>query len=243
MRRSGGQWLTRFSALMVALIVLGACSAPWSDDDPTPTPDQSAAAASGDPELASSCWTPDQRIEGDNVANQYSQPPAMAIDVNKTYTADIQTNLGSFTVEFYPQDAPNTVNNFICLANDGYYNNTPFHRIMAGFMFQGGDPTGTGAGGPGYRFNDEPINKDYEKGTLAMANAGPNTNGSQFFVCVDNLTAKGMLQKNYTIFGKVIDGMDVVDKIAAVPVGRNSRGENSVPQQPVTLESVTVNEK
>jgi cyclophilin family peptidyl-prolyl cis-trans isomerase len=243
MRHNGRRWLSRFSTLLVALILLGACSAPGSDDDPTPTPEQGAMGAPGNAALASTCWTSDQRIEGDNVAKQYSQPPAMAIDVNKSYTADIKTNLGSFTVEFYPQDAPNTVNNFICLANDGYYNNTPFHRIIAGFMFQGGDPTGTGAGGPGYRFNDEPITKDYEKGTLAMANAGPNTNGSQFFVCVDDLSAKRMLQKNYTIFGKVIDGMDVVDKIAASPVGRSRTGEMSAPQQPVTLESVTVNEK
>jgi cyclophilin family peptidyl-prolyl cis-trans isomerase len=176
--------------LVLAVILLGACSAPWSEDDPTPTPGQSAVTAPGDAELASRCWTPDQQTEGDNVAKQYSQPPAMAIDVNKTYTADIKTNFGTFTVEFYPQDAPNTVNNFVCLANDGYYNNTPFHRIISGFMFQGGDPTGTGAGTPGYRFNDEPINKDYVKGTLAMANAGPNTNGSQFFVVLDNLTTK-----------------------------------------------------
>jgi cyclophilin family peptidyl-prolyl cis-trans isomerase len=152
----------------------------------------------------------------------------MAIDPNKTYTADIATNFGTFTVEFYPQDAPNTVNNFICLANDGYYNNTPFHRIIAGFVIQGGDPTGTGAGGPGYRFNDEPISRDYVKGTLAMANAGPNTNGSQFFVVLDNLT--GRLPKNYTVFGQVTNGIDVVDKIAAVQVGRSRSGEMSAPQ-------------
>jgi cyclophilin family peptidyl-prolyl cis-trans isomerase len=243
MHRKGGRWLSRFPVMVVAVILLGACSGPWSDDDPTPTPEQGSMAAPGDPALVSRCWTTDQRTEGDDVAKQYAQPPAMAIDPNKTYTADITTNFGTFTVEFFPQDAPNTVNNFICLANDGYYNNTPFHRIISGFMFQGGDPTGTGAGGPGYRFNDEPINKDYVKGTLAMANAGPNTNGSQFFVCVDNLSAKGALAKNYTIFGQVTDGMDVVDKIAAVQVGRSRSGEMSAPTQPVTLESVTVHEQ
>ncbi len=243
MRRSGGQWLARFSALAMALILLGACSVPWSEDDPTPTPAKGAMSAPGDPELASRCWTPDQRIEGDDVANQYTQPPAMAIDPSKTYTADIKTNLGTFTVEFYPGDAPQTVNNFVCLANDGYYNNTPFHRIIAGFMFQGGDPTGTGMGGPGYRFNDEPIKRDYVKGTLAMANAGPNTNGSQFFVVLDDLTKKGALAKNSTIFGQVTDGMDVVEKIGAVQVGQSRSGERSAPLEPVILESVTVHEQ
>jgi cyclophilin family peptidyl-prolyl cis-trans isomerase len=164
----------------------------------------------------------------------------MAIDPEKTYTAEIKTNYGTITAEFYPKDAPQTVNNFICLAKAGYYDNTPFHRIIAGFVIQGGDPTGTGRGGPGYKFNDEPISKDYLKGTLAMANAGPNTNGSQFFIVLDNLT--GRLPKNYTVFGQVTSGLDVVDKIAAVPVGRSDSGENSKPMQPVTLESVTVTE-
>ena len=174
------------------------------------------------------------------MAQQWSAPPEMAIDPEKTYTAEIKTNFGTITVEFYPEDAPQTVNNFICLAKAGYYNNTPFHRIISGFVIQGGDPTGTGRGGPGYRFNDEPIAKDYLKGTLAMANAGPNTNGSQFFIVLDNLT--GRLPKNYTIFGAVTGGMDVVDAIAAVPVGRSDSGENSKPAKPVILESVTVSE-
>ncbi len=172
------------------------------------------------------------------MAKQYSQPFEHALEAGKTYTAVLKTNFGSFTVEFYPEDAPNTVNNFVSLAKDGYYDNTPFHRIIAGFVIQGGDPTGTGAGGPGYRFNDEPVVKDYTKGTLAMANAGPNTNGSQFFVVLDNLT--GRLPKNYTIFGNVIEGIEAVDAIAAVPVGASRSGERSAPSQPVTLESVTV---
>jgi len=174
------------------------------------------------------------------VAQQWSAPPAMAIDPEKTYTAEIKTNYGTITVEFYPEDAPQTVNNFICLAKAGYYDNTPFHRIISGFVIQGGDPTGTGRGGPGYKFNDEPISKDYLKGTLAMANAGPNTNGSQFFIVLDNLT--GRLPKNYTVFGQVTSGLDVVDQIAAVPVVRSDSGENSKPSQPVMLETVTVTE-
>jgi len=174
------------------------------------------------------------------VGKQYPKPFELSLDASKTYTAVFKTNFGEFTAEFYPDDAPHTVNNFINLAKDGYYTNTPFHRIIAGFVIQGGDPTGTGSGGPGYKFKDEPISKDYTKGVLAMANAGPNTNGSQFFVVLDNLT--GRLPKNYTIFGKVTSGIEVVDAIAAVPVGQSRSGERSAPQQPVTLESVTVTE-
>lgn len=172
------------------------------------------------------------------MAKQWSKPFDMTLEADKTYTADIQTSHGTITVEFYAEDAPNTVNNFVNLAKEGYYDGTIFHRIISGFMLQGGDPTGTGAGGPGYRFNDEPVKKSYTKGTLAMANAGPNTNGSQFFV----MHADYPLPPNYTIFGKVTDGMDVVDAIAAVPVGRSRSGENSAPLEPVTLEKVTVNE-
>lgn len=170
---------------------------------------------------------------------QYAKPFDQQLDPGKTYTATLETNHGSIDVEFFPDDAPATVNNFVSLAKDGYYDGTPFHRIIRGFMIQGGDPTGSGMGGPGYKFADEPVNKDYEPGTLAMANAGPNTNGSQFFIVLQDL--RGRLPKNYTIFGKVTDGLDVVDAIADVDVTRGSSGEVSSPTQPVTLEKVTVN--
>jgi cyclophilin family peptidyl-prolyl cis-trans isomerase len=171
---------------------------------------------------------------------QYSAPPAMKVDPAKTYTATLKTNKGTVTAELYPKDAPVTVNNFVCLAEDGYYNNTPFHRIVSGFVIQGGDPTGTGSGGPGYQFNDEPVSKDYEKGILAMANAGPNTNGSQFFIVLDDL--RGRLPKNYTIFGRVTSGQDVVDAIANTPTAVGRSGEKSTPTEPVTLESVNISE-
>lgn len=164
----------------------------------------------------------------------------MQLDDDTTYTATLETNHGKIDVAFFPEDAPNTVNNFVSLAKDGYYDGTPFHRIIKGFMVQGGDPTGTGAGGPGYKFSDEKVAKDYEPGTLAMANAGPNTNGSQFFIC--HVDLKGRLPKNYTIFGKVTNGMDVVDAIANVPVRVSRSGEPSDPAEPVVLQSVTVNE-
>jgi cyclophilin family peptidyl-prolyl cis-trans isomerase len=189
---------------------------------------------------ASSCWPADQVTEDPTLGKQYAQAPAMKIDPAKTYTATIETNKGTIQIEFFPADAPNTVNSFVCLAEDGYFDGTPFHRIVKGFVIQGGDPTGTGMGGPGYQFNDEPVTRDYERGTLAMANAGPNTNGSQFFIVLDNL--QGKLPKNYTIFGKVTEGLDVVDAIANTPTSVGRSGEKSTPNEPITVEKVTISE-
>jgi cyclophilin family peptidyl-prolyl cis-trans isomerase len=172
---------------------------------------------------------------------QWSSPPAMAIDTNKQYTATISTNVGDMKAELYTKEAPNTVNNFVFLAREGFYNGVPFHRIISGFMVQTGDPTGTGRGGPGYRFADElPKEREYEPGTLAMANAGPNTQGSQFFVVHADL--RGKLQKNYTIFGKVTEGQDVLDKIAKTPVKASPGGEQSTPTQDVHINAVTIAE-
>jgi len=171
---------------------------------------------------------------------QYAKPFEMQLDAEKTYTATLETNHGSIAVEFFPGDAPNTVNNFVSLAKDGYYDGTPFHRIIKGFMIQGGDPTGSGSGGPGYKFADEAVSKNYEPGTLAMANAGPNTNGSQFFICHSDLS--NTLPKSYTIFGKVTSGLEVVDAIANVKVGKSRGGEVSAPAEPVVLQTVTVTE-
>jgi cyclophilin family peptidyl-prolyl cis-trans isomerase len=201
--------------------------------------DTSATAAASSA-TAAECWTEDQRTTGEANMKQYTQIPAMRINSEKHYTGTIETNKGTIEIELFPEDAPNTVNNFVCLAEDGYFDGTPFHRIVKGFVIQGGDPTGTGMGGPGYKFNDEPIARDYERGTLAMANAGPNTNGSQFFIVLDDL--RGKLPKNYTIFGKVTDGLDVVDLIANTPTGMSAGGEQSKPSEPVTLERVTINE-
>jgi len=175
------------------------------------------------------------------LAQQWSKPFDLQIDPAKSYTAELETSHGTISVEFYPDDAPQTVNNFVSLAREGYYDGTPFHRIVRGFVIQGGDPTGTGSGGPGYKFNDEKIVKDYERGMLAMANAGPNTNGSQFFIVLADL--QGKLPKAYTIFGKVTAGMDTVDAIAAVPTKRGRSGEVSTPSEPVTLNKVTVSEQ
>jgi cyclophilin family peptidyl-prolyl cis-trans isomerase len=173
------------------------------------------------------------------VAKQWSSPPAMTIDPNKQYTATIKTSMGDMTAELYAKDAPITVNNFVFLANQHFYDNVKFHRIIKGFMVQTGDPTGTGAGGPGYRFQDEKVTRPYTRGTLAMANAGPNTNGSQFFIMHQDYP----LPPNYTIFGKLTGGYDVLDKIASVPVVAGPSGEKSVPTVDVRIETITITEK
>ncbi|MDG1740598.1 MAG: peptidylprolyl isomerase [Candidatus Actinomarina sp.] len=166
----------------------------------------------------------------------YSSMPEMIIDQNKSYTAVIQTSMGDLTVEFFSDTAPVTVNNFVSLSNDGYYDNIIFHRVISGFMIQGGDPSGTGHGEygkfPGYTFEDELNNQQpYEKGILAMANAGPNTNGSQFFI----MHVDYPLPYQYTIFGKVTDGLDVIDTIASVQTA-----EGDKPVEDVVILGVTV---
>jgi len=164
----------------------------------------------------------------------YASPPPLTVDAQKKYTATIRTSAGDMTAELYPKDAPRTVNNFVFLANDGFYDGVIFHRVIPGFMIQGGDPTGTGRGGPGYKFEDEPVNRRYQRGILAMANAGPNTNGSQFFV----MHADYGLPPNYTIFGRLTGGEDVLDKIASAQTGANDR-----PTMPVTIDSVDIAEE
>ncbi len=143
-------------------------------------------------------------------AKRYNTPPPMQIETNRTYHATIKTNKGDIHLQLNPAEAPMTVNNFVALARDGFYDGVTFHRVVSGFVIQGGDPSGNGTGGPGYKFNDEPVRRPYKAGTLAMANAGPNTNGSQFFICLEDQPS---LPPNYTIFGDTISGMDVVRSI------------------------------
>ncbi len=143
---------------------------------------------------------------------QWNNPPAMEIDAKKNYRATIETNKGAIELELYPQYAPKTVNNFVFLARQGFYNDVKFHRVIPDFMIQGGDPTGTGRGGPGYRFEDEfagnPLK--HEAKVISMANAGPGTNGSQFFI---THSPQPHLNGKHTVFGKVTAGGDVVDAI------------------------------
>ena len=159
----------------------------------------------------------------------YTSTPEMSIDVNSTYTAELETSLGNIVIELFTDTSPITVNNFVNLSNDGYYNDVIFHRVIKGFMIQGGDPSGTGHGDmgkyPGYDFEDELDNPmNYEKGIVAMANRGPNTNGSQFFIMHEDYP----LPYQYTIFGKVLSGLDVVDAIGNVQTGENDKPNEDV---------------
>ena len=168
----------------------------------------------------------------------YSAPPAMNINENGNYSAVIETSLGSIEIELFTDIAPITVNNFVNLSKDGYYDNVIFHRVIKGFMIQGGDPSGTGHGEmgkyPGYEFQDELNNPmQYEKGIVAMANRGPNTNGSQFFI----MHVDYPLPYDYTIFGKVSNGLDVVDAIANVQTGDMDK-----PVDDVVINSVDIKE-
>lgn len=160
----------------------------------------------------------------------------MMIDVNKQYFATVKmAKGGEFVIQLYPDKAPRTVNSFVFLARDGFFNGSTFHRVLDGFMAQGGDPTGTGGGGPGYEFVNEKNDLAFDKpGVVAMANAGPDTNGSQFFIMFN---AYGLSENDYTIFGQVISGMDVVN-------GLTRRDPNQNPAFPGdAMESVTITEK
>lgn len=169
------------------------------------------------------------------MAKQYDSAPDLTIDLDKSYSAVIHTTAGDIAVSLYASDAPLTVNNWLFLADDGFYDDVIFHRVIKGFMIQGGDPTGTGRGGPGYQFRDElgHSKSSYTRGTLAMANAGPNTNGSQFFI----MHADYGLPNQYSIFGEVTEGMDIVDAIAEAATGAADR-----PHDPVTITGIDVTE-
>jgi cyclophilin family peptidyl-prolyl cis-trans isomerase len=221
-----------FLALIALLALLaGACSS--AAETPTPTPALTSAPTP--------VHTPTPTKTPSPTIKLYSAPPPMTIDQNKQYTATIKTNYGDIVVELFPKDAPLAVNNFVFLARQGFYDGVKFHRVVKGFVIQSGDPTGTGMGGPGYKFADEVVTRDYIAGTLAMANSGPDTNGSQFFITLADLTGK--LAKKYTIFGLVSSGFDVVQKIGNVPVEANPlTGEVSAPTVDVHISSISIEE-
>ncbi|MEA3183563.1 MAG: hypothetical protein QOJ74_40 [Ilumatobacteraceae bacterium] len=164
---------------------------------------------------------------------QFDEAPEMGIDTSKRYTATIDTSLGTIVVALDALNAPLTVNNFVYLAAQHYYDGVVFHRIINGFMCQGGDPTGTGRGGPGYKFADEPVKPRYQIGSVAMANAGPNTNGSQFFL-ISGANGVG-LPPQYNHFGQVVKGLEVVDAMQKVDTDRSDR-----PRTDVVINSVTI---
>jgi cyclophilin family peptidyl-prolyl cis-trans isomerase len=165
---------------------------------------------------------------------QYDSAPDLTVDLSTKYTAKVQTNHGDITLELLPERSPQTVNNFVFLAREGFYDGVIFHRVIKDFMIQGGDPTGTGTGGPGYKFRDE-LEGDgtYSRGTVAMANSGPNTNGSQFFIMHKDVG----LPHSYTIFGRVTDGIEAVDAIAESKTDRSDR-----PQSEVKISKIEITE-
>ncbi len=168
---------------------------------------------------------------------QYANPPELSIDSSKSYAASIQTGQGTMTVELFADEATATVNNFVFLAREGFYDSGAFHRVIKGFMIQGGCPKGDGTGGPGYRFADETVTRPYVKGTLAMANAGPNTNGSQFFIVHgDNVG----LPPNYTIFGMLTEGVEVLDALADSEVTGSGGGERSRPTERLEIQTIGI---
>jgi peptidylprolyl isomerase len=174
------------------------------------------------------------------VRTETKPTPKMQIDTAKQYTATLTTSAGDITIKLLADKTPITVNNFVSLARQKFYNNTIFHRVISGFMIQGGDPKGDGTGGPGYQFADEEFEGEYARGTVAMANAGANTNGSQFFIMhEDNLE----MPKNYVIFGEVAEGLDVVDQIAESEVEPSASGEISKPVEPIKINSVKIEGK
>jgi len=174
--------LTQIAGIILVLVALSAvsCGGPAPEPAPTPKP------------------------------KTYSAPPPMTIDTSKQYTAIIETEKGNLVLKLFAKDVPIPVNNFVFLDRDGFYDGTTFHRVIAGFMAQGGDPTGTGRGGPGYKFDDEFTEHTHVAGALSMANSGPNTNGCQFFI---TYTPQHGLDGKHSVFGQLIEGMDVLEKL------------------------------
>ncbi|MFA6005448.1 MAG: peptidylprolyl isomerase [Patescibacteria group bacterium] len=202
---------------------------------PTPTPDSQLIQVTEEPTED----TMKKNTKNSTAKKQWNTPPELTIDSAKKYTATLKTSQGEIVIELAADTVPQTVNNFVFLARQKFYDNVIFHRIIDGFMIQSGDPKGDGTGGPGYRFDDEPFTGEYTRGTVAMANAGPNTNGSQFFI----MHADAGLPKNYVIFGHVVTGLDVVDKIATAPVTTSPSGEDSQPVKPDKILNLTIVEE
>jgi cyclophilin family peptidyl-prolyl cis-trans isomerase len=240
--------IRRFSLVVcgLAVVLLTACGQTAAPAAQAPAPTRPPASPASAAQLSSALSplpSPSGSTSAQGAASvasgakQFSAPPPMTIDPSKHYTATIDTSMGTMKADLFASDAPNTVNNFVFLAQQGFYNEVTFHRVIKDFMIQTGDPTGTGTGGPGYRFNDEPVKRPYTRGTLAMANAGPNTNGSQFFI----VHKDAQLPPSYTIFGQLTDGLDVLDKIATTPTGAGKGGPDT-PRAPVTINSITIAE-
>jgi len=190
--------LSWISGIVLVLTILSGASC----SEPTPKPVPAPAPAPAP--------TPTPAPAPEVKPMEWDSPPQMIIDVSRQYTAVIETEKGNLVLELFARDVPKTVNNFVFLAKEGYYDGTTFHRVIPGFMVQGGDQTGTGRGGPGYRFEDEFTGHRHVTGALSMANSGPNTNGSQFFICY---SLQRGLDGKHSVFGQLIEGMDVLESL------------------------------
>ena len=215
--------------IMIVMLVLVACG---NENDPTLVPPTARTSAEA------STPTPTPAVKGADEIKQYDSLPAMVIDTNNKYVATIKTNQGDMVIELFPKEAPTTVNSFVFLARDSYYDGIIFHRVIKDFMIQGGDPAGTGSGGPGYNFGDEiAASLKFDKaGVVAMANrgVGTKTNGSQFFITV---VPTPHLNGNHTIFGRVLEGQDVANAISLV-----AKGPSDKPVDPVVIETIDIEE-
>ena len=225
--------------LLLISIPLLACELPEEEPTATPIPDVIPTPRIADTPTPPVIGTPtpvSAMTASGREIRQYATPPEMTIDPEGDYSADIQTNQGTISVELFAEDAPITVNNFVFLARQGFYDGGIFHRVIPNFMIQAGDPTGTGGGGPGYRFQDEivPSLVFDAPGILAMANAGPSTNGSQFFITV---APTPHLSGNHTIFGRVIAGQEIADAISMKRTGRGNR-----PLEEVVIQHIEIKE-
>jgi cyclophilin family peptidyl-prolyl cis-trans isomerase len=207
--------------ISILLLVAGFMLYGTKDGKPKDAPATTPTPAASTTPVAKATWT---------------TAPTMTIDTKKTYAVTMLTSQGPIEIELYAKDAPKTVNNFVFLAREKFYDGLTFHRVIKDFMIQGGDPLGTGTGGPGYQFEDEINSHKIDVGTLAMANAGPNTNGSQFYIVTEK--AQPSLDGKYTVFGNVTMGMENVRKIAAVAVDSKDK-----PTTPVIIKQVIITEK
>jgi cyclophilin family peptidyl-prolyl cis-trans isomerase len=199
----------------VSLIIVGLLSISCGDSEPTSTP-----VSTPTPSATTPATIPQSIPEVKKM--QWDSPPEMMIDISKKYTAIIETEKGNLVIELFAKDVPVTVNNFVFLAREGYYDGTTFHRVLPDFMAQGGDPTGTGSGGPGYRFGDEFTSHTHVAGTISMANSGANTNGSQFFITYEPTP---WLDGKHSVFGQLLEGMDVLKSLTPRDPSQNPQFE------------------
>lgn len=224
--------------LPVLILFLSGCGIKTPKKEPTtPVPIESLNSNTTTDSIMEATTTVAVSSSIKSINNNLTKKKTMDnFDPQKQYLAEVHTTSGDLTITFNLGQTPKTVENFVTLARKGFYDNTIFHRVIKGFMIQGGDPLGNGTGGPGYKFADEKFTGEYSRGTVAMANSGPDTNGSQFFI----MHADYPLPPNYVIFGKVTSGMETVDKIAQSAVKAGMFGEASTPVNPTVIQSIEI---